>query len=105
MALISNTPRDQVINVRKFLYGQTRSTDVNPTPAIPGWVRGNVANIRVAHRALNLDVEGLEADQLEVTLANLVMYCKQFSRLPNLNRIILSELDTWHMPTAKQNLI
>ena len=65
MALINNTPRDQVIN------------------------------LRVAHRALNLDVEGLEADQLEVTLAGLVIYCKQFMRLPNLTHIILSELDTW----------
>ena len=42
-----------------------------------------------------MDVEGLEADQLEVTLAGLVIYCKQFMRLPNLTRIILSELDTW----------
>ena len=90
-----NTPRDQVINFTKFLYGQARATAVNPAPAIPGWVRGNVANIRAAHRALNLNVEGLEADQLEVNLANLVMYCRQFVRLPGLTRIILSELDIW----------
>ena len=41
-----------------------------------------------------MDVEGLEADQLEVTLAGLVIYCKRFMRLPNLAHIILSELDT-----------
>ena len=54
-----------------------------------------MANIRAAHRALPLDVDGLQADQLEVSLANLVVYCKQFMRLPNLTRIILSELDLW----------
>ena len=75
---------------------------LNPAPAIPGWVRGNVANIRAAHRALNLNVEGLESDQLEVTLANLVMYCKQFMRLPNLTRFILSELDTWLTQADRQ---
>ena len=58
-------------------------------------MRGNVANIRTAHQNLNLDVEGLAADQLEVTMASLVLYCKQFLRLPNLTRIILLELDTW----------
>ena len=84
-----------MINFTKFLYGQTRATAVNPAPAIPGWVRGNVANIRAAHRALDLNVTGLEADQLEVNLANLVMYCRQFVRLPGLTRIILSELDIW----------
>jgi hypothetical protein len=51
-----------------------------------------VANIRAAHRALDLNVTGLEANQLEVNLANLVMYCRQFVRLPGLTRIILSEL-------------
>ena len=82
MALINNTPRDQVINLTKFLYGQTRATDENPAPSIPNWVRGNVANIRTAHRTLNLDVEGLADDQLEVTMASLVLYCKQFDYSP-----------------------
>ena len=95
MALISNTPRDQVINLTKFLYNQTRATEDNPEPSIPNWVRGNVANMKAAHRTLNLDVEGLAADQLEGTMASLVQYCKQFMRLPNLTRIILAELDTW----------
>ena len=84
-----------MINFAKFLYGQTRATEVNPAPAIPGWVRGNVVNIRAAHRALDLNIEGLGADQLETNLANLVMYCRQFVRLPALTRIILSDLDTW----------
>ena len=50
MALISNTPRDQVINLTKFLFGQTRATEENSVPAMPGWVRGNAATIRAAHR-------------------------------------------------------
>ena len=52
-------------------------------------------NIRAAHRVLALEVEGLHADELEATLPTLVTYCRQFSRLPNLTRIILSELDLW----------
>ena len=92
---LHNTPRDQVINLTKFVYGLSRATAVNPAPCIPNWVGGNAANIRAAHRALTLDVVGLEADQLEVGLANLVVYCRHFVRLPNLTRIILSELDLW----------
>ena len=92
---LANTPRDQVQGLTRFLYGQTRASQANPAPAIPDWVGGNAANIRTAHRALDLHVEGLEADQLNVTLADLVTYSRQFGRLPNLTRIILSELDTW----------
>ena len=90
-----NIPKDQVINFSKFLYGRTRATEVNPTPAIPGWVAGNVANIRTAHRAVNLDIEGLGVDVLETSLANLVVYCKQFLKQPILTRVLLSNLDTW----------
>ena len=92
---LPNTPRDQVINLTKFLFGQTRATIAHPVPSMPNWVGGNHANIRAAHRALALEVEGLQADELEASLPSLVIYCKQFSRLPNLTRIILSELDLW----------
>ena len=90
-----NIPKDQVINFSKFLYGRTRATEANPAPAIPGWVGGNVANIRAAHRAVDLDIEGLGVDGLEASLQYLVMYCKQFLKQPILTRVLLSNLDTW----------
>ena len=101
------TPRDQVTNLTKFLYGITRAIAANPEPSMPNWVGGNTANLRASHRALTLNVIGLEADQLEVSLATLVGYCKQFARLPNLTRIILSELDEWltHVDRAAKSTL
>ena len=90
-----NTPRDQVIGLTKFLFNQARATVAHPMPSMPNWVGGQRANIRAAHRALALEVAGLQEDELEATLPCLVIYCRQFSRLPNLTRTILSELDLW----------
>ena len=103
-----NIPRDQVIAFTQFLFGMTRATDTNPRPCINTWVGGNVGPIRTKLRDLNVQIEGLEAETLEPTLASLVKYCRQYRRQPGLTRTLLTELDNWLTNadrTAKTDLI
>ena len=77
---LATLPRDQVIAFTQFLYNETNATADEPNPAMNTWVGGNQAALRTRFTNLAIAVDGLGAETLQPTLANLVQCCRVYRR-------------------------